>query len=413
MELLVSIPLHLVLPPILGTLIGYFTNDIAIRMLFRPYRPWYVGRYRLPFTPGLIPSNQGRLASRIADTITRSLLTPEELQNIARRLLQLERTQAAIYWLLQTALNQVKLEEYKARTAKILAGILHDFLGQSLPRLLRILARQEDFLAEQINQIFDRFLLEFRLSATQSEQVADWLLELVLTPDLLRRALVDFLTDETIDVIDQDLREQTTGTYWVVANFFGVRNALIRLRRFCIEEPETANQRLLELMQSLGLKSRITELIQELSLQNLPVVTMHKLRKQLRELVREYLQTDGPALIQNLSDSLNWDEIAHLILTRLRSSSVMNSSLSLISEELALIIERYLEKDLEQVIAQVIPILDIDQAIIDRVNATSPADLEAGIQGIVRSELQAIVNLGGILGLLVGLGQSLWLWGQT
>jgi len=401
------------LPPILGTLIGYFTNDIAIRMLFRPYRPWYVGRYRLPFTPGLIPSNQGRLAARIADTITRSLLTPEELQNIARRLLQLERTQAAIYWLLQTALNQVKLEEYKARTAKILAGILHDFLGQSLPRLLRILARQEDFLAEQINQIFDRFLLEFRLSAPQAEQVADWLLELVLTPDLLRRALVDFLTDETIDVIDQDLREQTTGTYWVVANFFGVRNGLMRLRRFCIEEPETANQRLAELMQSLGLKSRLTELIRELSLQNLPVVTMHKLRKQLRELVREYLQTDGPALIQNLSDSLNWDEIAHLILTRLRSSSVMNSSLNLISEELALIIERYLEKDLEQVIAQVIPILDIDQAIIDRVNATSPADLEAGIQGIVRTELQAIVNLGGILGLLVGLGQSLWLWGQT
>lgn len=408
-----SVPLNLILPPVLGAVIGYFTNDIAIRMLFRPYRPFYLGGYQVPFTPGLIPSNQGRLASRIADTITRSLLTPAELQNIARRLLQLERTQAAIYWLLQTALNQVKLEEYKARTAKILAGILHDFLGQSLPRLLRILARQEDFLAEQINQIFDRFLLEFRLSSSQAEQVADWLLELVLTPDLLRRALVDFLTEETIDVIDQDLREQTTGTYWVVANFFGVRNAFIRLRRFCIEEPETANQRLAELMKSLGLRPRLTELIQELSLQNLPVVTMHKLRKQLRELVREYLQVDGPVLIQNLSDSLNWDEIAHLILTRLRSSSIMNSSLSLISEELALIIERYLEKDLEQMIAQVIPILDIDQVIIDRVNATSPADLEAGIQGIVRSELQAIVNLGGILGLLVGLGQSLFLWGQT
>ncbi|MEN9215700.1 MAG: DUF445 family protein [Gloeomargarita sp. HHBFW_bins_162] len=406
-------PLNLVLPPILGTVIGYFTNDIAIRMLFRPYRPLYIGRYRVPFTPGLIPSNQGRLASRVADTITRSLLTPEELQTIARRLLQLERTQAAIYWLLQTALNQVKLDEYKARTAKILAGILHDFLGQSLPRLLRILARQEDFLAEQINQIFDRFLLEFRLSPTQAEQVADWLLEFVLTPDLLRQALVDFLTEETIDVIDQDLREQTTGTYWVVANVFGVRNGLIRLRRFCIEEPEIANQRLAELMQSLGLKSRLSELIQELSLQNLPVVTTHRLRKQLRELIREYLQVDGPVLIQELSNSLNWDEIAHLILTRLRSSSIMNSSLSLISEELALIIERYLEKDLEQLIAQVIPILDLDQAIIDRVNATSPAELEAGIQGIVRSELQAIVNLGGILGFLVGLGQSLLLWWQT
>ncbi|MEN9208588.1 MAG: DUF445 family protein, partial [Gloeomargarita sp. GMQP_bins_14] len=121
----------------------------------------------------------------------------------------------------------------------------------------------------------------------------------------------------------------------------------------------------------------------------------------------------GPALIQNLSYSLNWDEIAHLILTRLRNSPVMQTSLSLISEELALIIERYLEKDLEQLIARVIPILDIDRAIIERVNATSPADLEAGIQGIVRSELQAIVNLGGILGFLVGLGQSLLLWWQA
>ncbi|MEN9228354.1 MAG: DUF445 family protein [Gloeomargarita sp. GMQP_bins_120] len=408
-----AIALNYVLPPVLGAVIGYFTNDMAIRMLFRPYRAWYIGRYRVPFTPGLIPSNQGRLAQRIADTITSSLLTPEELQTIARRLLQIERTQAAIYWLLQTALNQVKLDAYKARTAKILAGILRDFLGQSLPRLVRILARQENFLADQVNQIFDRFLLEFRLSPTQAEQLADWLLATVLTPDLLRQTLVDFLTEETIAVIDQDLREQTTGTYWVVANLFGVRNGLLRLRQFCIEEPAVANQRLAKLLNSLELRRRLTEWFQELSLQNLPVVTVHRLRKQLRELVREYLQTDGPALIQNLSYSLNWDEIAHLILTRLRNSPVMQTSLSLISEELALIIERYLEKDLEQLIARVIPILDIDRAIIERVNATSPADLEAGIQGIVRSELQAIVNLGGILGFLVGLGQSLLLWWQA
>ncbi|MEN9247400.1 MAG: DUF445 family protein [Gloeomargarita sp. GMQP_bins_69] len=408
-----AIALNYVLPPVLGAVIGYFTNDMAIRMLFRPYRAWYIGRYRVPFTPGLIPSNQGRLAQRIADTITSSLLTPEELQTIARRLLQIERTQAAIYWLLQTALNQVKLDAYKARTAKILAGILRDFLGQSLPRLVRILARQENFLADQVNQIFDRFLLEFRLSPTQAEQLADWLLATVLTPDLLRQTLVDFLTEETIAVIDQDLREQTTGTYWVVANLFGVRNGLLRLRQFCIEEPAVANQRLAKLLNSLELRRRLTEWFQELSLQNLPVVTVHRLRKQLRERVREYLQTDGPALIQNLSYSLNWDEIAHLILTRLRNSPVMQTSLSLISEELALIIERYLEKDLEQLIARVIPILDIDRAIIERVNATSPADLEAGIQGIVRSELQAIVNLGGILGFLVGLGQSLLLWWQA
>jgi uncharacterized membrane protein YheB (UPF0754 family) len=53
----------LVAPPVVGGVIGYFTNDIAIKMLFRPYRPWYVGKQRVPFTPGLIPSNQERLAN--------------------------------------------------------------------------------------------------------------------------------------------------------------------------------------------------------------------------------------------------------------------------------------------------------------------------------------------------------------
>ncbi|MCU0568724.1 MAG: DUF445 family protein, partial [Oculatellaceae cyanobacterium Prado106] len=48
-------------PPIVGGIIGYFTNDIAIKMLFRPYKALYLGGRKLPFTPGLIPSNQERL----------------------------------------------------------------------------------------------------------------------------------------------------------------------------------------------------------------------------------------------------------------------------------------------------------------------------------------------------------------
>ena len=40
-------------------------------------------------------------------------------------------------------------------------------------------------------------------------------------------------------------------------------------------------------------------------------------------------------------------------------------------------------------------------------NATSPQNLEMAVQGIVKNELQAIVNLGGILGFLVGVFQTL------
>ena len=64
-------------------------------------------------------------------------------------------------------------------------------------------------------------------------------------------------------------------------------------------------------------------------------------------------------------------------------------------------------EDLEKIVAQAIPILSIDQVIIDRVKATSPENLEDAIQGIVKSELQAIVNLGGILGFVIGILQAL------
>lgn len=395
-------------PPIAGGIIGYFTNDIAIKMLFRPYKPYYLFKRQLPFTPGLIPRNQERLAKRISDTIMGSLLTPEELQNLARRLLETERMQGAIYWLLQMALDQVK-SDTEQKTAKILAGVLRDLLGQSLPRIIKVLARREDFLEPQLNQIFDQVLLEFQLNESQAIQLSDWLLKVVIPPDVLRQALVDFLTDRNIQTIDEGFREKSSGTYWVVANLFGLRNVLTRLRTFCLDEKDKSNTRLAELIVALGLRERLKEWLQNLSLQNLPLTTVRQLRKTMGDSVRSYLQNRGTDLMENLSQSIDWENVSSLILNRLRSSAVVSTSLELVSQELALILERYLEKDLENIVAKAIPILNIDQVIINRVKATSPEDLELAIQGIVKSELQAIVNLGGILGVIVGLMQTAFL----
>jgi uncharacterized membrane protein YheB (UPF0754 family) len=402
----------LTIPPIAGAIIGYFTNDIAIKMLFRPYQPIYIGKRRLPFTPGLIPRNQERLAKRVSDTIMGSLLTPEELQNLARRLLKTERVQAAILWLLNLALKQVRADK-EQKTAKILADILRDLFGESLPRLLKVLARREGFLEEQIEQVFDRVLLELRLTDAQARQFADWLLTTVIPPDAIRQTLVEFLTERNIQVIDEGFREKTSGTYWVVANLFGLRNALTRLRIFCLEEKEMANTRLKELLLSLEIRSRLRTWLHSLSLQNLPVSTVRQLRKTTRETVQAYLQESGIELLQEFGQAIDWDKISILIVNRLQSSATITSSLETISQELALILERYLEEDLEKLVEQAIPILSIDQVIIGRVMATSAKDLEMAIQGIVKNELQAIVNLGGILGFVVGLTQTLLLLGTS
>jgi len=393
-------------PPILGAIIGYFTNDIAIKMLFRPYKARYIGKRQIPFTPGLIPANQERLAKRISDTIMGSLLTPEELQNLAKRLLQTERIQGVILWLLRLALDQVQSADKEDKTVKVMAGILRDLLGQSLPRLLKVLARREDFLEPQLNKIFDQILLEFQLTEQQSSQLADWLLQVVLPPDVVRVALIDFLTDRHIHLIDERFREETSGTYWVVANLFGLKNTLARLRTYFLDEKEEANARLSQLIQSFAVKKRLQEWLQDVSLQNLPISTVRQLRKTMRESIRSYVQERGVELMQGLSDSINWEGTAHIIINRLRNSSVVNSSLEVMSKELALVLERYLERDLENIVKQIIPILNIDRVIIQRVQATSAQDLELAIQGIVRSELQAIVNLGGILGFVVGMIQT-------
>ena len=392
-------------PPIAGSIIGYFTNDIAIKMLFRPYKAIYIGKRKLPFTPGLIPSNQERLAQKVSDTIMGSLLTPSELHKLAERLLATERVESAILWLLKLALDQVKSDR-EQKTAKILANILHDLFSQSLPRLLKVLARKDDFLEAQTNQIFDQILLNFQLKDTQAKKFSDWLLVEVLPSDVIRRAIIDFLSDRNIQVIDEGFRQKTSGTYWVVANLFGVSNSLIRLRSFCIEEKEIANARLEELTFSLQIRDRIKNWLKNLSLQNLPVSTVRQLRKTVREAVRNYIREEGGDAIARLGDSVEWENLAVLILKRLQASPTVNDSLEVISQELALVLERYLERDLEKLVAQAIPILSIDQVIIERVSNTSPQDLEIAVQGIVKNELQAIVNLGGILGFIVGLLQT-------
>lgn len=68
--------------PVVGAVIGAFTNEVAIKMLFRPYRPIYVGKFRLPFTPGVIPSQRDVIAKNIADTFESNLLSGSEIHSV-------------------------------------------------------------------------------------------------------------------------------------------------------------------------------------------------------------------------------------------------------------------------------------------------------------------------------------------
>ena len=71
--------LQILLPPLIGAGIGYITNDIAIRMLFRPRKAVYIGKWKLPFTPGLIPKEKYRIAAAIGASVQTHLLNGDIL----------------------------------------------------------------------------------------------------------------------------------------------------------------------------------------------------------------------------------------------------------------------------------------------------------------------------------------------
>lgn len=68
--------------PIIGGVIGYFTNYIAVKMLFRPLKPIKIGKYTLPFTPGIIPKRKPELAHALGQAVGNALLSKEELTKV-------------------------------------------------------------------------------------------------------------------------------------------------------------------------------------------------------------------------------------------------------------------------------------------------------------------------------------------
>lgn len=66
---------------IIGALIGGVTNVIAVKMLFHPFKTYYIFNKRVPFTPGLIPKRRAEIADKIGQVVEEHLLTESMIQS--------------------------------------------------------------------------------------------------------------------------------------------------------------------------------------------------------------------------------------------------------------------------------------------------------------------------------------------
>lgn len=114
-----------IIPVITGAIIGYFTNWLAIKMLFRPLKERRLLGIKLPFTPGLIPKERGRIAKSVGNTVGQHLLSPEVLSES----LCSERVTSYIKESIKEGIEKLK------NSSKTIGGYMESFLGESFGKV--------------------------------------------------------------------------------------------------------------------------------------------------------------------------------------------------------------------------------------------------------------------------------------
>jgi len=133
-------------PPVAGAIIGFVTNVIAIRMLFRPLNEIRVFGIRLPFTPGILPKQRQRLAQSIGGMVERELLTPEILRQRLGREDVREKIRQMISLFTENILEKTPSEIFEGNEhaiTKKIPGVMEKFYPAFSAAVMNFLRRDD------------------------------------------------------------------------------------------------------------------------------------------------------------------------------------------------------------------------------------------------------------------------------
>ena len=130
---------QIILMPFIGGVIGWVTNMLAIKMMFRPRRPIKVPLLPITFQ-GLLPKCKAELASNTGKAIEEELLPVEVL------------------------IEQLENGDYQEELVKMVGGHVNERLYRSLPRVfpesLKTMLSQyvKDMVAQELPPLFDKLM---------------------------------------------------------------------------------------------------------------------------------------------------------------------------------------------------------------------------------------------------------------
>lgn len=185
-------------PPVVGAFIGYLTNRVAIKMLFRPLNPWKICGLRVPMTPGVIPSKRGDLAINMGEVVGDHLLTSEEIG----KGLQQEAFQSHLYNVIDGRVKGI-LEKDLGNIAEIVPEKFSAYLDMGSRAVTYQLKGQTRSFIDSAQ--FDKIIGEAvgnRLDVFLDREIG------VILPGEKREVAYGFIEDNIARMFDSDPMEQ-------------------------------------------------------------------------------------------------------------------------------------------------------------------------------------------------------------
>ena len=157
------------LPPV-AALIGWVTNFIAVRMIFRPYRPIRCCGLTIQ---GLLPKRRAEFAKSIGETVEEHLVTPEDI----KKLLDDPSVKERLDELVRRGVDEFiekKLTSINPMVATFLSGALADKIKSSLVEQLgSLLGRGVQEIGSHLDEnldlqgIVERKILDFDMRSLE------------------------------------------------------------------------------------------------------------------------------------------------------------------------------------------------------------------------------------------------------
>jgi uncharacterized membrane protein YheB (UPF0754 family) len=368
-------------------IVGYFTNFLAIKMLFQPKQGKVLG------WEGLVPKNKAKIAKSLGESAHRQLLSPDKIMNYIYEKDLLDKGLQKIGAWIDEIIHD------KAMRSRVTRQIVYLLRENGSELLVKLFDTAETALKEwakspeEIQRYWKwvRQRLQKHLAEQQNrQQIADFVRGMVekqipRMADTLNEALEEYLS-----------RKKAFGRIGLgfkkIISFH--EEAMEELLYKFIQDPETTEQFLgtLDI-----LVDEFENNLQDPETQKVVMERIETTVNQISEFSRQnMLDSSAKWLRDFLNDESNWDKIDHTTTKSL--AWFKNWAADFVSSEQG---QRYLHKIIDRMVHQV----NVSDLVEEQVMKLDTDELETMILDNTGGNLVIIQVLGGSLGLIAGLIQ--------